>query len=65
MPMSTFMGRCAQCMFEATLLYNLSALPLHVVRKATSSAHAANLFFALDERWVTGESLVERFVDQP
>ena len=34
-------------------------------RKATSSSHAANLFFALDRfRWVTGESLVERFVDQ-
>ena len=34
-------------------------------RKATSSSHAANLFFALDRfRWVTGESLVERFIDQ-
>jgi hypothetical protein len=34
-------------------------------RKAASSSHAANLFFPLDRfRWVTGESLVERFVDQ-
>jgi hypothetical protein len=34
-------------------------------RKSTSSAHAANLFFALERfQWVTGESLLERFLDQ-
>jgi hypothetical protein len=68
MPMSTVNGTClcTSVCFEATLP-PITFRYCHCAscRKATSSAHAANLFFALDRfRWITGESLVERFVDQ-
>ena len=68
MPMSTVNGTClcTSVCFEATLP-PITFRYCHCTscRKATSSAHAANLFFALDRfRWITGESLVERFVDQ-
>jgi hypothetical protein len=68
MSMSTVRGSCLcrNICFEA-ILPPLRFQYCHCAscRKSTSSAHAANLFFAPDRfRWVTGESLLERFVDQ-
>ena len=66
--MSTISGSClcGSVCFEVTLPpIRFQYCHCASCRKATSSSHAANLFFALDRfRWVTGESLVERFVDQ-
>ncbi len=66
--MSTVSGSCLwrSVCFEVTLPpIRFQYCHCASCRKATSSSHAANLFFALDRfRWVTGESLVERFVDQ-
>ena len=57
---------CGSVCFEVTLPpIRFQYCHCESCRKATSSSHAANLFFALDRfRWVTGESLVERFVDR-
>ena len=66
--MSTTSGSClcGSVRFEVTLTpIRFQYCHCASCRKATSSSHAANLFFALDRfRWVTGESLVERFIDQ-
>ncbi len=55
-----------ECMFPSDApSYTLPVLPLRVVPQSDLISARANLFFALDRfRWITGESLVERFVDQ-
>jgi hypothetical protein len=45
--------------------HTVPVLPLRLVPQIDFVTHAANLFFAPDRfRWVTGGSLLERFVDQ-
>ncbi len=57
---------CGSITFEVTL----PALWFHYChcsscRKTTSSAHASNLIFPPDAiRWLTGESQIQKFVDQ-